>query len=100
MAARRRTIRIHRQSRRQSIVDCFRARQLKRYLDDTEGTYGWLELLLHVRCQVEAETRDVEKPDLKLGFIKLTRHGSVGNRLREGLLRDEGLFVKLEPQSD
>jgi nitrate/nitrite transport system substrate-binding protein len=49
---------------------------------------------------VGAETRDVEKPDLKLGFIKLTDMAPLAIAYEKGFFKDEGLFVKLEPQAD
>jgi nitrate/nitrite transport system substrate-binding protein len=52
------------------------------------------------QAPVGAETRDVEKPDLKLGFIKLTDMAPLAIAYEKGFFKDEGLFVKLEPQAD
>ena len=49
---------------------------------------------------VEAETLGVEKPHLKLGFIKLTDMAPLAIAYEKGFFQDEGLFVKLEPQAD
>jgi nitrate/nitrite transport system substrate-binding protein len=48
---------------------------------------------------VEAETR-VEKPHLKLGFIKLSDMAPLAIAYEKGFFADEGLFVTLEPQAD
>ena len=45
---------------------------------------------------VKAETRDIEKPDLKLGFIKLTDMAPLAIAYEKGFFEDEGLFVTLE----
>jgi len=47
---------------------------------------------------VEAETLGVEKPHLKLGFIKLTDLAPLAIAYEKGFFEDEGLFVTLEPQ--
>jgi nitrate/nitrite transport system substrate-binding protein len=49
---------------------------------------------------VEAERLDVEKPNLKLGFIKLTDMAPLAIAYEKGFFEDEGLFVKLEPQAN
>lgn len=49
---------------------------------------------------VEAETLAVEKPNLKLGFIKLTDMVPLAIAYEKGFFKDEGLFVTLEPQAD
>jgi ABC-type nitrate/sulfonate/bicarbonate transport system substrate-binding protein len=49
---------------------------------------------------VEAETRDVEKPHIKLGFIKLTDMAPLAIAYEKAFFEDEGLFVTLEPQAD
>jgi nitrate/nitrite transport system substrate-binding protein len=45
---------------------------------------------------VEAETLAVEKPHLKLGFIKLTDMAPLAIAYEKGFFEDEGLFVTLE----
>jgi nitrate/nitrite transport system substrate-binding protein len=47
---------------------------------------------------VEAETLAVEKPNLKLGFIKLTDMVPLAIAYEKGFFKDEGLFVTLEPR--
>ena len=42
----------------------------------------------------------VEKDTLKLGFIKLTDMAPLAIAYEKGFFKDEGLFVKLEPQAD
>jgi len=42
----------------------------------------------------------VEKPQLKLGFIKLTDMAPLAIAYEKGYFEDEGLFVTLEPQSN
>jgi len=49
---------------------------------------------------VEAETLAVEKPHLKLGFIKLTDMAPLAIAYEKGFFEDEGLFVTLELQAD
>jgi nitrate/nitrite transport system substrate-binding protein len=49
---------------------------------------------------LRAEMLDVEKPNLKLGFIKLTDMAPLAIAYEKGFFQDEGLFVKLEPQTD
>ena len=49
---------------------------------------------------VEAETLGVEKPHLKLGFIKLTDMAPLAIAYEKGFFEDEGLLVTLEPQAD
>ena len=47
-----------------------------------------------------AETLDVEKPDLTLGFIKLTDMAPLAIAYEKQFFEDEGLFVTLEPQAN
>src|SRR5207237_2119082 len=49
---------------------------------------------------VEAETLAVEKPHLKLGFIKLTDMAPLAVAYEKGFFDDEGLYVTLEAQSN
>jgi nitrate/nitrite transport system substrate-binding protein len=49
---------------------------------------------------VEAETLAVEKPHIKLGFIKLTDMAPLAIAYEKGFFEDEGLFVTLELQAD
>lgn len=47
-----------------------------------------------------AEELDVEKSDLKFGFIKLTDMAPLAIAYEKGYFEDEGLFVTLEPQAN
>ncbi|MCG8493037.1 MAG: ABC transporter substrate-binding protein [Sneathiellales bacterium] len=47
-----------------------------------------------------AEILDVEKDELKFGFIKLTDMAPLAIAYEKGYFEDEGLFVTLEPQAN
>ncbi len=47
-----------------------------------------------------AETLDVEKDELKVGFIKLTDMAPLAIAYEKGYFEDEGLYVTLEPQAN
>ncbi|OUV71780.1 MAG: nitrate ABC transporter substrate-binding protein [Flavobacteriales bacterium TMED123] len=47
-----------------------------------------------------AEPLDVEKDELKFGFIKLTDMAPLAIAYEKGYFEDEGLFVTLEPQAN
>ena len=47
-----------------------------------------------------AEKLNIEKPELKLGFIKLTDMAPLAIAYEKGFFEDEGLFVTLEPQAN
>ncbi|PIB25014.1 nitrate ABC transporter substrate-binding protein [Amylibacter kogurei] len=47
-----------------------------------------------------AEMLDVEKDELKLGFIKLTDMAPLAIAYEKGFFEDEGLFVTIEPQAN
>lgn len=47
-----------------------------------------------------AEELDVEKDELKFGFIKLTDMAPLAVAYEKGYFEDEGLFVTLEPQAN
>lgn len=47
-----------------------------------------------------AEALDVEKDELKLGFIKLTDMAPLAIAYEKGYFEEEGLFVTLEPQAN
>lgn len=49
---------------------------------------------------VQAEIGAPEKPDLKLGFIKLTDMAPLAVAWEQGFFLDEGLFVELEAQAN
>src|SRR5690554_6059810 len=48
----------------------------------------------------QAEIGPPEKPDLKLGFIKLTDMAPLAIAWEQGFFMDEGLFVELEAQAN
>ncbi|KFB10875.1 CmpA/NrtA family ABC transporter substrate-binding protein [Nitratireductor basaltis] len=48
----------------------------------------------------QAEMLDVEKDELKFGFIKLTDMAPLAIAYEKGYFEDEGLFVTLEPQAN
>ncbi len=48
----------------------------------------------------ETQTLDVEKDELKLGFIKLTDMAPLAIAYEKGYFEDEGLYVTLEPQAN
>ncbi len=48
----------------------------------------------------QAEMLDVEKDELKFGFIKLTDMAPLAVAYEKGYFEDEGLFVTLEPQAN
>jgi len=48
----------------------------------------------------QAEIGPAEKPDLKLGFIKLTDMAPLAVAWEQGFFMDEGLFVELEAQAN
>ena len=54
---------------------------------------GWLQTAM-------AEIGPAEKPDLKLGFIKLTDMAPLAVAWEQGYFLDEGLFVELEAQAN
>jgi nitrate/nitrite transport system substrate-binding protein len=49
---------------------------------------------------VHADMLDVEKDELKFGFIKLTDMAPLAIAYEKGYFEDEGLFVTLEPQAN
>ena len=64
--------------------------------------YPIVALLLCASGQATAETvmLDVEKDELKLGFIKLTDMAPLAIAYENGYFEDEGLYVTLEPQAN
>lgn len=57
-------------------------------------------LLLAGAATAQAEIGPAEKPDLKLGFIKLTDMAPLAIAWEQGFFMDEGLFVELEAQAN
>jgi len=72
----------------------------------TGRTTRWLtRMLLVASCLTssalaQAEIGPAEKPDLKLGFIKLTDMAPLAVAWEQGFFMDEGLFVELEAQAN
>lgn len=50
--------------------------------------------------KARAELLDIEKDELKFGFIKLTDMAPLAVAYEKGYFEDEGLFVTLEPQAN
>jgi nitrate/nitrite transport system substrate-binding protein len=57
-------------------------------------------LLAATAVSTRAEMLDVEKDELKLGFIKLTDMAPLAVAKELGYFEDEGLYVTLEPQAN
>ena len=57
-------------------------------------------LMLSCAPSAFAEMLDVEKDELKFGFIKLTDMAPLAVAYEKGFFEDEGLFVTLEPQAN
>jgi nitrate/nitrite transport system substrate-binding protein len=55
---------------------------------------------LNTVSAAETEMLDVEKDELKFGFIKLTDMAPLAVAYEKGYFEDEGLFVTLEPQAN
>ena len=55
---------------------------------------------LMVGVQQPAQAGDLEKEDLKFGFIKLTDMAPLAIAYEKGYFEDEGLYVTLEPQAN
>ena len=53
-----------------------------------------------VEVDVSIPSLDLEKTDLKFGFIKLTDMAPLAIAYEKGYFEDEGLFVTLEPQAN
>jgi nitrate/nitrite transport system substrate-binding protein len=51
-------------------------------------------------ASVQAADLDIEKDELKFGFIKLTDMAPLAIAREKGFFEDEGLFVTLEPQAN
>ena len=55
---------------------------------------------LMAAVQQPAQAGDLEKEDLKFGFIKLTDMAPLAIAYEKGYFEDEGLYVTLEPQAN
>jgi nitrate/nitrite transport system substrate-binding protein len=56
--------------------------------------------LIGLSTLAQASIGPAEKPDLKLGFIKLTDMAPLAVAWEQGYFLDEGLFVELEAQAN
>ncbi|EON92211.1 nitrate ABC transporter substrate-binding protein [Marinobacter lipolyticus SM19] len=63
-------------------------------------TLAFSLLILGGTGTVQADIGPAEKPDLKLGFIKLTDMAPLAVAWEQGFFMDEGLFVELEAQAN
>ncbi|MCB1384224.1 MAG: ABC transporter substrate-binding protein, partial [Notoacmeibacter sp.] len=63
-------------------------------------TAATLALLATGLVPASAEMLDVEKDELKFGFIKLTDMAPLAVAKELGYFEDEGLYVTLEPQAN
>lgn len=59
-----------------------------------------MALILSAISPVLAEKLALEKPEIKLGFIKLTDMAPLAIAYEKGFFEDEGLYVTLEPQAN
>jgi nitrate/nitrite transport system substrate-binding protein len=57
-------------------------------------------VLTGAAAPAQAEMLDLEKDELKFGFIKLTDMAPLAIAYEKGYFEDEGLFVTLEPQAN
>ncbi len=57
-------------------------------------------MFINASFAAETEPLEVEKDELKLGFIKLTDMAPLAVAYEKGYFEDEGLFVTLEPQAN
>lgn len=64
------------------------------------GMSGALMLSAAQAASAETVMLDVEKDELKLGFIKLTDMAPLAIAYEKGYFEDEGLYVTLEPQAN
>ncbi len=72
----------------------------RRFLTSTAAAVAASGLSAPFVGRARAEALDVEKDELKLGFIKLTDMAPLAIAYEKGFFEDEGLFVTLEPQAN
>jgi len=63
-------------------------------------TAAFTAIAASLAAPVSAEMLDVEKDELKFGFIKLTDMAPLAIAKEKGFFEDEGLYVTLEPQAN
>ena len=71
--------------------------ELKKLLTGAVTAIG---LAAFIAAPASAEMLNVEKDELKFGFIKLTDTAPLAIAYEKGYFEDEGLFVTLEPQAN
>src|SRR5687768_5602155 len=59
-----------------------------------------IAMLAFAASTVSAAELELEKEQLKLGFIKLTDMAPLAIAYEKGFFEDEGLYVTLEPQAN
>lgn len=72
----------------------------RRWLVQAVGAVTLAAGLAAVTPNAKAEPLEVEKDELKFGFIKLTDMAPLAIAKEKGFFEDEGLFVTLEPQAN
>jgi nitrate/nitrite transport system substrate-binding protein len=73
------------------------SRQLRLY---AAGLLTVMTVAVAVAAPVQAADLDIEKDELKFGFIKLTDMAPLAIAREKGFFEDEGLYVTLEPQAN
>jgi nitrate/nitrite transport system substrate-binding protein len=64
------------------------------------GLLAAVAVAVTAAASVQAADLDIEKDELKFGFIKLTDMAPLAIAREKGFFEDEGLFVTLEPQAN
>ncbi len=62
--------------------------------------FSWLATCVLFSAAASAEMLELEKDELKFGFIKLTDMAPLAIAYEKGFFEDEGLYVTLEPQAN
>jgi nitrate/nitrite transport system substrate-binding protein len=73
------------------------SRPLRRY---AAGLLTAMTVVATAAAPVQAADLDIEKDELKFGFIKLTDMAPLAIAREKGFFEDEGLYVTLEPQAN
>jgi nitrate/nitrite transport system substrate-binding protein len=73
---------------------------LRRFVLGRGLLLGFGVALAAAAAPAQAEMLEVEKDELKFGFIKLTDMAPLAIAYEKGYFEDEGLFVTLEPQAN
>ncbi len=64
------------------------------------GLVGFFSLFALLHAPLSAKELELEKDELKFGFIKLTDMAPLAIAYEKGFFEDEGLYVTLEPQAN